>query len=41
MSLDLIEVQVNIDSGDGFVPSGNKPIPEPTLTQIYVTIWHE
>ena len=23
---------VNIDSGNGFVPSGNKPLPEPMLT---------
>ena len=25
---------VNIDSGNGLVPSGNKPLPEPMLTQI-------
>ena len=31
--------QVNIGSGNGLVPSGNKPLPEPMLTQIYVTIW--
>ena len=31
--------QVNIDSGNGLVPSGNKPLPDPMLTQIYVTIW--
>ena len=30
--------KVNIGSGIGFVPSGNKPLPEPMLTQIYVTI---
>ena len=30
---------VNIDSGNGLVPSGNKPLPEPMLTQISVTIW--
>ena len=24
----------------GLVPSGNKPLPEPMLTQIYDTIWH-
>ena len=24
-------------SGNGLVPSGNKPLPEPMLTQIYVT----
>ena len=31
---------VNIDSGNGLVPSGNKPLPEPMLTKIPVTIWH-
>ena len=30
---------VNIISGNGLVPSGNKPLPEPMLTQIYVAIW--
>ena len=30
---------VNIGSGNGLVPSGNKPLPEPMLTQIYVVIW--
>ena len=30
---------VNIGSGNGLVPSGNKPLPEPMLTQISVTIW--
>ena len=28
--------EVNIVSGNGLVPSGNKPIPEPMLTQFYV-----
>ena len=28
----------NIGSGNDFVPSGNKPLPETMLTQIYVTI---
>ena len=27
---------VNIGSGNGLVPSGNKPLPEPLLTHIYV-----
>ena len=27
---------VNIGSGNGLVPSGNKPLPEPMLTQTYV-----
>ena len=31
--------QVNIGSGKGLVPSGNKPLPEPMLTQIYVAKW--
>ena len=31
---------VNIGSGNGLVPSGNKPLPEPMLTPIYVAIWH-
>ena len=30
---------VNIGSGNGLVPSGNKPLPEPMLTQISVAIW--
>ena len=38
MSLDLTD-DVNIGSGNGLVPSGNKPLPEPMLTQISVTIW--
>ena len=33
MSMDLTDV--NIGSGNGLVPSGNKPLPEPMLTQIY------
>ena len=31
--------QVNFASGNGLVPSGNKPLPEPKLTQIYVVIY--
>ena len=38
MQLDLADV--NIRSGDGLVPSGNKPLPEPILTKIYVAKWH-
>ena len=30
---------VNIGSVNDLVPSGNKPSPEPMLTQIYVAIW--
>ena len=29
---------VNIGLGNGLVPSGNKPLPEPMLTQIFVTV---
>ena len=31
---------VNVGSGNGLVPSGNKPLPEPMLTQFCITIWH-
>ena len=30
---------VNTYSGNGLMPSGTKPLPEPMLTQIYDTIW--
>ena len=30
----------DVGSGNGLVPSGNKPLPEPVLSQIYVTIWY-
>ena len=36
--LDLAD-DVNIGSGNGLVPWGNKPLPEPMLTQIYVAKW--
>ena len=26
-------------SGKGSVPSGNKPLPEPKLTQVYAAKW--
>ena len=29
---------VHTGSGNGLVPSGNKPLPEPVFTPIYVTI---
>ena len=32
-------VIVNISSANGLVPSGNKPLPEPKLTQFSVAIW--
>ena len=31
---------VNIASDDSLVLSGNKPLPEPMLTQTCVTLWH-
>ena len=31
---------VNIGSGNDLVPSGNKPVIETMLTQIYVAKWH-
>ena len=33
------DLTVNIDSGNGLVPSGNKPLPEPMLTQFLVALW--
>ena len=30
---------VNIGPGDGLVPSGNKPLPEPLLIQVFVATW--
>ena len=36
---ELRQWEVNIGSGNGLVPSGTKPLPEPMLTQIYVAIW--
>ena len=30
-----------IGLGNGLVPLGNKPLPEPMLTQIYVAIWRQ
>ena len=32
--------KANIGSGNGFLPSGNKPLPEPMLTQVYDDVWH-
>ena len=36
---EIVRGPYNIGSGNGLVPSGNKPLPETMLTQIYVTIW--
>ena len=33
-------LMINMASGNGLVPSGNKPLPESMLTQIYGTIWY-
>ena len=37
MSLNFTDKQWNIGSGNGLVPSGNKPLPESMLTQISAT----
>ena len=31
---------VSIGSGNGLVPPGNKPLPQPMWIQIFVAIWH-
>ena len=38
MPQNLTKKKFNISSGNGLVPSDNKLLPEPMLTQIYVTI---
>ena len=38
MSLGL-DVDVNNDSGNGFVPSGTKPLPASMLAEIYFAMW--
>ena len=38
MPLSLTDV--NIGSGNGLVPSGNKPLPESMLAQLNVAKWH-
>ena len=30
---------VNIDLGNGSVPSGGKPLPEPMMTQFFFATW--
>ena len=32
---------VNIGTGNGLVPLGNKPLPEPVLTKISNAIWRD
>ena len=39
MPLDLTDDKSNIGSGNGLVPSGNKPLPKPMLTQFLVAMW--
>ena len=40
MPMDLADgTEINIGSGNVLVSSGNKPLPEPMLTQISVAIW--
>ena len=39
MSLGFHWWAVNNGSDNGLVPSGNKSLPEPMLTQIFVAIW--
>ena len=34
-----LKIMQNIGSDNGLVPSGNEPLPEPLLTQFFVTIW--
>ena len=35
----MVQVKINIASGNGLGPSGNKLLPEPMLTQICVAKW--
>ena len=32
-------LSIKIGSGNGLVPSGTKPLPEPMLTKFYDTLW--
>ena len=34
------EILVSIGSGNGLVPSGTNPLPEPMLTPIKAVLWH-
>ena len=36
---DLTDDLVNTGSGNGLVPSGNKPLPWPVMTKISDAIW--
>ena len=37
--MDAYDLKSTLGSGNGLVPWGTKPLPEPMLTQIYVIIW--
>ena len=39
MPQDLTDDKLNNGSGNGLVPLGNKPLPEPVLTKISNVIW--
>ena len=43
LQIDILDVPQNkstfVWTGDGLVPSGNNPLPEPRLIQIYDAIW--
>ena len=52
LGIDILNIQVNITlewmpedvvdgSGNGLMPSGNKPSPEHTSTMISFALWHE
>ena len=34
------EIWVNIGSGNGLLPDGTKPLPDPMLTSYYAILWH-
>ena len=38
MPLNFFDDKVNIGSGNGSLPDGTKPLPDPMLTQFYVAI---
>ena len=35
-----LEILVNTGSGNGLLPDGTKPLPEPMLTIISKVLWH-
>ena len=39
MPQDLTDDKSTVGPGNGLVPSGNKPVPEPVLTKISNAIW--